>query len=55
MSGVLALGFYNWRVVRPRLERGEGGSRPARAAFVEMLLGGAAVAATSFLAAQPLD
>ena len=53
VAGVLALGFHNWRVVRPRLERGEGGLNPMRAAFVEMLLGAAAVAATSFLAAQP--
>jgi putative copper export protein len=55
VAGVLALGFHNWRVVRPRLERGEGGPNPMRAAFVEMLLGAAAVAATSFLAAQPLN
>ena len=55
VAGVLALGFHNWRVVRPRLERGEGGLNPMRAAFVEMLLGAAAVAATSFLAAQPLN
>lgn len=55
VAGVLALGFYNWRIVRPRLERGEGGASPTRAAFVEFLLGAAAVAATSFLAAQPLN
>lgn len=55
VAGVLALGFYNWRVVRPRLERGEGGAGPMRAAFIEVLLGAAAVAVTSFLAAQPLD
>lgn len=55
VAGVLALGFHNWRVVRPRLERGGGGLNPMRAAFVEMLLGAAAVAATSFLAAQPLN
>ena len=55
VAGVLAVGFYNWRVVRPRLERGEGGTSPLRAACVEVLLGVAAVVATSFLAAQPLN
>lgn len=55
VAGVLALGFWNWRVVRPRLERGEGGAGPMRAAFAEVLLGMAAVVATAFLAAQPLN
>ena len=52
VAGVMALGLYNWRVVRPRLERGAGGALPA---VVELLLGAAAVAVTSFLVTQPLD
>lgn len=52
VAGVMALGLYNWRVVRPRLERGAGGTRPA---FIELLLGVAAVAVTSFLVTQPLN
>lgn len=52
VAGVMALGFYNWRVVRPRLERGAGSAVPA---VVELLLGVAAVAVTSFLVTQPLN
>lgn len=52
VAGVMALGLYNWRVVRPRLQRGAGGTRPA---FIELLLGAAAVAVTSFLVTQPLN
>lgn len=55
VAGVMALGLYNWRVIRPRLERGEGGGSPTRAAVVELLLGVAAVVATSFLVTQPLN
>ena len=52
VAGVMALGFYNWRVVRPRLELGGGSTLPA---CVELLLGVAAVAVTSFLVTQPLN
>ena len=55
VTGVLVLGFYNWRVLRPRLERGEGDGNPTRAAIVELLLGVAAVAVTSFLVTRPLN
>lgn len=51
---VLALGFYNWRFVRPRLGRGSHGKALTRSATVELVLGAAAVAATSFLVSQPL-
>lgn len=52
VAAVMALGFYNWRVVRPRLERGGGSTLPA---CIELLLGVAAVAVTSFLVTQPLN
>ena len=55
VAGVLALGFYNWRFVRPRLERGSNGKALTRSAVAELVLGAAAVAATSFLVAQPLS
>lgn len=52
--GVMALGFYNWRVVRPALANDPGPDRLRRSASLELLLGVAAVIATSFLVAQPL-
>ena len=53
--GVMALGFYNWRVVRPALASDPGPDRLRRSATLELLLGAAAVIATSFLVVQPLN
>lgn len=53
--GVMALGFYNWRVVRPALASDPGPDRLKRSATLELLLGAAAVIATSFLVVQPLN
>ena len=55
VAGVLALGFYNWRFVRPALADGAGPGRLRGPALVELLLGAAAVAVTSYLVAQPLS
>ena len=54
VAGVLLLGLYHWRVVRPRIERGAGGEALKRSTIVELVLGTAAVVVTSFLVAQPL-
>jgi len=53
--GVMALGFYNWRVVRPALATDAEQYRLRRSATLELLLGVAAVIATSFLVAQPMN
>ena len=53
--GVMAIGFYNWRVVRPALASNPAPARLRRSATLELLLGVAAVIATSFLVAQPLN
>ena len=55
IAGVLALGFYNWRVVRPALSRDPHPQRLQRPAVVELLIGVAVVGVTTFLVAQPLD
>lgn len=55
VAGVLGLGLYNWRVVRPRLERASSGDLLKRSATIELALGTAAVVVTSFLVAQPLS
>ena len=54
VAGVLALGFYNWRFVRPALANGTRSGGLGRPALVELLLGAGAVAVTSYLVAQPL-
>ena len=54
VAGVLLLGLYHWRVVRPRLERGVGSEAFKRSAVAELLLGTAAVIVTAILVAQPL-
>ena len=54
VAGVLVLGLYNWRVVRPALAGSPDSRRLRRSAVAELLLGAAVVAATSFLASQPL-
>jgi len=51
---VMAIGFYNWRVVRPALSADPDPARLRRSATAELLFGAAAVAATSFLVVQPL-
>lgn len=55
VAGVLALGFYNWRFVRPALERNPRYGLIRNPAMIELLLGAAAVAVTSYLVAQPLS
>ena len=55
VAGVLALGFYNWRFVRPALAESPRFGLVRRPAMVELLLGAAAVAVTSYLVAQPLS
>lgn len=55
VAGVLALGFYNWRVVRPALAGDPRPRRLQRPAVVELLIGVAVVGVTTFLVAQPLD
>ncbi len=55
VAGVLALGFYNWRFVRPALERNPRFGLIRNPAMIELLLGAAAVAVTSYLVAQPLS
>ena len=55
VAGVLALGFYNWRVVRPALAQSPDPGRLRRPALVELLIGVAVVGVTTFLVAQPLD
>lgn len=52
--GVLALGLYNWRVVRPALADSPHPGRLQRSAMVELVLGTAVVVVTSFLVTQPL-
>ncbi len=55
VAGVLALGFYNWRFVRPALERSPRLGPIRSPAMVELLFGVVAVAVTAFLVAQPLE
>ena len=52
---VMAIGFYNWRVVRPSLSADTGPTRLRRSATAELVFGVAAVAATSWLVVQPLN
>lgn len=56
LTGVLALGWWNWRVVTPRLERGEAGAATSlrQAANLELLLGALVLAATTMLVVQGL-
>ena len=54
VAGVLALGLYNWRVIRPALAATPRAGILMKPAVIELILGAAAVAVTSFLVAQPL-
>ncbi len=51
---VMAVGFYNWRVVRPALSVDADPARLRRSATAELLFGAAAVVVTSVLVVQPL-
>ena len=51
---VMAIGFYNWRVVRPALSVDADPTRLRRSAATELVFGAAAVVATSWLVVQPL-
>ncbi|MDE2981877.1 MAG: CopD family protein [Gemmatimonadota bacterium] len=51
---VMAIGFYNWRVVRPALSADPDPAALRRSARAELAFGTAAVAATSWLVVQPL-
>lgn len=51
---VMAIGFYNWRVVRPALSVDADPARLRRSATAELAFGAAAVAVTSVLVVQPL-
>ena len=55
VAGVLALGFYNWRFVRPALADSPRQGLIRGPAMVELLLGAAAVGVTAHLVAQPLS
>ena len=55
VAGVLALGFYNWRFVRPALAGSPRQGLIRGPAMVELLLGAAVVGATAYLVAQPLS
>ena len=55
VAGVLALGFYNWRFVRPALADTPRRGLIRGPAMVELLLGAAAVGVTAYLVAQPLS
>jgi putative copper resistance protein D len=56
LLGVLALGWYNWRVVTPALERQDAdcGNRLRRAIRAELALGLLMLAITAILVASPL-
>lgn len=54
VAAVLALGFYNWRFVRPALADSPRPGLIRGSALVELVLGVAAVAVTAYLVAQPL-
>lgn len=54
VAGVMAMGFYNWRVVRPALAESPRPGLLTLPAFVELALAAAALAATSWLVVQPL-
>lgn len=56
LTGVLALGWWNWKVVTPGLEAGTPAApaRLRRAVAVELLLGAILLALTAWLVAEPL-
>jgi putative copper export protein len=56
LAGVAALGWYNWRVVTPAIDRGEarGTLQLRRAVQLEIALGLVMLAITAFLVATQL-
>jgi putative copper export protein len=53
LSGVIALGFYNWRRVRPALGAEPGAERLTRSASAELAIGTLLLAVTAVLVALP--
>jgi copper transport protein len=53
LSGVIALGYHNWRRVRPALGAVPGAARLARSASVELAIGTILLAVTAVLVALP--
>ncbi|MEO6447006.1 MAG: copper resistance protein CopC [Gemmatimonadaceae bacterium] len=53
LSGVAAVGAYNWRVVKPSLHVAEGESRLRRSAKVELAIGLVVLLVTAVLVATP--
>jgi copper transport protein len=53
LSGVIALGFYNWRRVRPALGAEPGARRLTRSASAELAIGTLVLAVTAVLVALP--
>ena len=53
LSGVIALGFYNWRRVRPALGATPGARRLTRSASAELAIGTVLLAVTAVLVALP--
>ncbi|HET8762750.1 MAG TPA: CopD family protein [Gemmatimonadales bacterium] len=53
LSGVIALGFYNWRRVRPALGAEPGAQRLTRSASAELAIGTLVLAVTAVLVALP--
>jgi putative copper export protein len=53
LTGVAALGAFNWRVVQPRLEAGTGDGLLRRSAWAELGLGAVLLLVTAILVALP--
>jgi putative copper export protein len=53
LAGVMALGFYNWRRVRPALGAEPGARRLTRSAAAELVIGTLLLAVTAVLVALP--
>ncbi len=55
VGGVVALGAYNWRVVRPALSESPRPGLLKLPASIELLIGAIAIVVTSLLVVQPLE
>ena len=55
VGGVMALGLYNWRVVRPALAINPSPGRLSRSGRFELALGAMVILVTSYLVVQPLN